>query len=136
MPGEYLLLRLQRGDLRGVDLSRLSIRQAYLAEVDAQVARLVDAHLTESVRVEAFSVALCLTLSEDRTLLAAGERRDGWDGEAAASPWGALLPTLTAERRYERMDIAGLSGISEAQCQALSSLGAVEGPMMGQAIPG
>src|SRR5262249_12884071 len=30
------LLRLLRGDLRGLDLSRLAIRQAYLAEVDAQ----------------------------------------------------------------------------------------------------
>src|SRR5262249_42701635 len=36
-PGNTVnLLRLLRGDLRGLDLSRLAIRQAYLAEVDAQ----------------------------------------------------------------------------------------------------
>ena len=52
-PGNGInLLRLLRGDLRGLDLSRLAIRQAYLAEVDAQDARLVDAHLAETVLAE------------------------------------------------------------------------------------
>jgi uncharacterized protein YjbI with pentapeptide repeats len=54
-PGNVVnLLRLQRDDLRGVDLSRLTLRQAYLTEADAQDARLVDAHLSESVLAEAF----------------------------------------------------------------------------------
>jgi hypothetical protein len=45
-PGTVVnLLRLLRGDLRGVDLSRLAIRQAYLAEVHAQAASLAGAHL-------------------------------------------------------------------------------------------
>ena len=36
-PGNVVnLLRLLRGDLRGLDLSRLAIRQAYLAQVDAR----------------------------------------------------------------------------------------------------
>src|SRR5437763_1898973 len=49
-PGNVVnLLRLLRGDLCGLDLSRLAIRHAYLAEVDAQDARLVDAHLVDSV---------------------------------------------------------------------------------------
>ena len=62
-PGNVVnLLRLLRGDLRGLDLSRLALRHAYLAQVDAQDASLVDTDLTETVLAEAFhfpsSVAL------------------------------------------------------------------------------
>jgi hypothetical protein len=39
---------------------------------------------------------------------------------------GACLRTLRPERRYERMDIAGLTGITDAQRSALRALGAVE----------
>src|SRR5262249_47342816 len=53
-PGNVVnLLRLLRGHLRGLDLTRLAIRQAYLAEVDAQDARLVDAELVDTVLAEA-----------------------------------------------------------------------------------
>jgi hypothetical protein len=34
--------------------------------------------------------------------------------------------TLQAERRYERLDITGLTGITDAQRRALLTLGAVE----------
>src|SRR5262249_41747980 len=41
-PGNLVnLLRLLRGDLRGLDLSRLALRQAYLAQVDARDTSLV-----------------------------------------------------------------------------------------------
>jgi hypothetical protein len=54
-PGNIVnLLRLVKGDLRGVDLSRLAIRQAYLA-IDMQASSLAGAHLAESVLAEAFS---------------------------------------------------------------------------------
>jgi hypothetical protein len=49
------LLRLLRADLKGVDLSRLAIRQVYLQAVEAQGASLVGAHLAETVLGEAFS---------------------------------------------------------------------------------
>jgi len=39
---------------------------------------------------------------------------------------GRCLRTLRAERRYERMDITGLTGITDAQRTALLALGAVE----------
>ena len=42
------------------------------------------------------------------------------------TPGGAQVRTLRAERRYERLDITGLTGITEAQRQALLTLGAVE----------
>src|SRR5262249_47760391 len=54
-PGNVVnLLRLLRGDLCGLDLSRLSIRHAYLQEVEAQDASLAGAHLSEAALAEAF----------------------------------------------------------------------------------
>jgi WD40 repeat protein len=60
---------------------------------------------------------------DDSTLLSSGE--DGvihlWDIESAA-----LKRTLRIDRPYERMDISGLGGVSEAQRAALIALGAIE----------
>src|SRR5262245_24562396 len=72
-PGNVInLLRLLRGELRGLDLSRLAIRQAYLAEVDAQDARLIDAEVADTVLAEAFHFPGSVALSGDGALLAAG----------------------------------------------------------------
>jgi WD40 repeat protein/transcriptional regulator with XRE-family HTH domain len=72
-PGNLVnLLRLLRGDLRGLDLSRLVLRHAYLAEVDAQDASLAGAHLAETVLAEAFGFPSTVALSGDGGLLAAG----------------------------------------------------------------
>ena len=63
-------------------------------------------------------------LSGDRKLVASGSF-DGtlrlWD---AAS--GAWLRTLRVDRRYERLDITGMTGVSDAQREALLALGAIE----------
>jgi WD40 repeat protein len=66
------LLRLLRGDLRGVDLSRLSIRQAYLQEVEAQDSSLAGAELAQSVLPESFGVPSCIALNADGAYLAIG----------------------------------------------------------------
>jgi hypothetical protein len=72
-PGTLVnLLRLLRGDLRGLDLSRLLLRQAYLANVDAQDVRLVDAQLSETVLAEAFDFPGSVALCDDGALMAAG----------------------------------------------------------------
>src|SRR5262245_3750045 len=72
-PGNVInLLRLLRGELRGLDLARLAIRQAYLAEVEAQDVRLVDAELAETVLAEAFHFPGSVALSSDGALLASG----------------------------------------------------------------
>ncbi len=72
-PGNVVnLLRLLRGELRGLDLSRLSIRQAYLAEAEAQDASLAGAHLAEAALAEPFAFPDSVALSADGGLLAAG----------------------------------------------------------------
>ena len=109
-PGNVVnLLRLLRGDLRGLDLSRLAIRQAYLAEVDAQDASLVDAHLAETVLAEAFDFPSSVALSGDGALLAAGtstgevwlwrvaDRTPLWSCRATPARSGAWRCPPTAE---------------------------------------
>ena len=72
-PGNVVnLLRLLRTDLRGLDLSRLTIRQAYLAQVHAPEASLVDAHVADTAMAEAFEFPGSVALSGDGALLAAG----------------------------------------------------------------
>ncbi|MBV9581712.1 MAG: WD40 repeat domain-containing protein, partial [Chloroflexi bacterium] len=72
-PGNLVnLLRLLRGDLRGMDLSSLVIRHAYLAQVNAQDASLANAQLAECVLAEAFDLPNSVALSGDGDLLAAG----------------------------------------------------------------
>jgi WD40 repeat protein/transcriptional regulator with XRE-family HTH domain len=72
-PGKVVnLLRLLRGHVRGLDLSRLAIRQAYLAEVEAQDTSLADAHLGEAVLADVFSLPVSVAFSGDGALLAVG----------------------------------------------------------------
>jgi WD40 repeat protein/transcriptional regulator with XRE-family HTH domain len=72
-PGNVVnLLRLLRGDLRGMDLSGLFIRQVYLQEVDAQDVSLADSHLAECALADAFDFCLPVAFSPDGRYLAAG----------------------------------------------------------------
>jgi WD40 repeat protein/DNA-binding CsgD family transcriptional regulator/transcriptional regulator with XRE-family HTH domain len=65
-----------------------------------------------------------VALSSDGRFVASG----GFDG--AVRLWeasgGTCLRTLRAERRYERLDITGLTGVSDAQRVTLLALGAVD----------
>jgi WD40 repeat protein len=65
-----------------------------------------------------------VALSGDRQLVASGSF-DGtvklWDARS-----GVSLRTLRADRRYERLDITGLTGVTAAQRATLLALGAVE----------
>jgi NACHT domain/WD domain, G-beta repeat len=208
-PGNAVnLLRLQRGDLNGLDFSGLSIRQAYLADIDAHAASLAGSDLAESVLGEAFDFPCSVALSGDGALLAVGAStgevwvwrcadralvaalrghigvawsvalsaaghvlasggEDGtvrlWDthsgrplmaqlahsgvlrslaisadGQLVASGgfdgalrmWdagaGTLVRALRSARRYEGLDITDLTGITQAQREALVALGAVD----------
>jgi len=72
-PGNVVnLLRLLRGNLRNIDLSRLALRQVFLQGVDARDATLAGTHLAEAVLDEAFPYSTAVALSADGALLAAG----------------------------------------------------------------
>ncbi len=72
-PGNAVnLLRLLRGDLRGLDLSRLIIRHAYLQGVEAQDASLAGAHLSEAALDEVFTYPSSVALTADGTFLVMG----------------------------------------------------------------
>src|SRR5215467_3328115 len=58
--------------LRGLDLSRLSLRQVNLAGVDAQDVSLAETDLSRSVLTEAFNFPLCVALSIGGRFVAAG----------------------------------------------------------------
>src|SRR5262249_40385776 len=89
-PGNVVnLLRLQRGDLRGLDLSRLALRQVYLADTEAQDASLAGADLAEAGLAEAFGGAVSIALSGGGAHPAAGAltgRGAGGRACAAAPP--------------------------------------------------
>ena len=106
-PGTVVnLLRLLRGDLRGLDLSRLAIRQAYLADVEAQDASLAGAHLSDTVLAEAFALPRAVALSEDGAYLAAGTSV----GEVSLWRVADRMPLLTVQGHDSVVHGVGLSG--------------------------
>jgi WD40 repeat protein/transcriptional regulator with XRE-family HTH domain len=71
------LLRLQQGNLRGVDLSHLLIRGASLQGTDMQDASLAGASIHETVFTEALDATWSVSISRSGTFWAAGT----WRGE-------------------------------------------------------
>jgi WD40 repeat protein/DNA-binding XRE family transcriptional regulator len=72
-PGNVVtLLRLHRGNLQGLDLSRLLLRQVDLASVEAQDVSLVDATLENASVAQQFGATLSARLSSDGSHLAIG----------------------------------------------------------------
>src|SRR2546422_203602 len=69
------LLRLLRGDLRGLDLSHLALRGAYLQGVEMQDTTLAGARLCECVLTEAFDAITAVAISPSGQYWATGGRR-------------------------------------------------------------
>src|SRR6266516_4712436 len=69
------LLKALRGHLRGLDLSRLAIRGAYLQGVELQDANFSGALLQESVLTEAFDAIWAVAISQSGQYWAAAGRR-------------------------------------------------------------
>src|SRR5713101_1345444 len=66
------LLRLLRGDLRGLDLSRLVLRGVYLQGVEMQDTSLAGSHLEKVVFSQAFDAIFSVAISPDGRYWAAG----------------------------------------------------------------
>jgi WD40 repeat protein/transcriptional regulator with XRE-family HTH domain len=77
------LLKALRGHLRGLDLSRISIRGAYLQGVELQDATLACALLQECVLTEHFDAIATVAISESGQYLAAAN----WRGEVRVWEW-------------------------------------------------
>ena len=72
-PGNVVnLLRLLRGDLRGLDLSRLALRQVYLQAVDVQDTSLANAHVSGVVFAEVFNFPTSVAFDAHGMKLAVG----------------------------------------------------------------
>jgi WD40 repeat protein/transcriptional regulator with XRE-family HTH domain len=69
------LLKALRGHLRGLDLSRLAIRGAYLQGVEMQDASLVEATLRDSVFTESFDAIWAVATSPSGQYWATGSKR-------------------------------------------------------------
>ena len=69
------LLRLLRGDLRGLDLSHLALRGAYLQGVEMQDTTLAGARLSECVLTEAFDAITAVAISPSGKFWATGGRQ-------------------------------------------------------------
>jgi len=70
-----MLLRELRGHLRRLDLSRLSIREAYLQGVEMQDATLAGASLRDTIFTETFDATWAVAISGSGQYWAAGSRR-------------------------------------------------------------
>ena len=69
------LLRLQRGNLSGLDLSRLVLRGLYLQDVEMQDSMLFEALFQESVFTETFDAMTAVAISRTGDYWAAASRR-------------------------------------------------------------
>jgi WD40 repeat protein/transcriptional regulator with XRE-family HTH domain len=95
------LLRVLRGDLRGVDLSRLAIRGAYLQGVELQDATLAGAMLQDAVFTETFDAIIAVAISRNGEYWAAGSRQGEvrvWKeaGQTLHLLWQAHTDVVTA----------------------------------------
>jgi WD40 repeat protein len=94
-PGNLVnLLRLLRGDLRGLNLAHLAIRQAFLQGVDMQDSILAGTQLQNTVFSEAFDAILAVAVSGTGEYWAASSRRGEirvWaaDGQTLHRVWRA-----------------------------------------------
>ncbi|MBV9173326.1 MAG: helix-turn-helix domain-containing protein [Chloroflexi bacterium] len=115
-PGNVVnLLRLLRGDLSGLDLSGITIRDAYLAATDMQSASLADAELLESVLTESFHHPTSVALSAAGGHLAVGTAT----GELYL--WRVVDRTLLLSLQAHTSGVHGLALSSDGRMMASGS---------------
>lgn len=95
-----LLYRL-RGNLRGVDLSQLVLRDVYLQDVEMQDARLINASILDSIFTETFDALTAVAVSATGEYWAVASRRGEiriWetDGTLLRQAWRGHITTTWA----------------------------------------
>lgn len=95
------LLRWLRGDMRGLDLSGLALRNVYLQGVEMQDTTLSGALIRDSVFTEAFDITWSVAISRSGQYWAAGSRRGEvrvWceEGKRLHLVWQAHTDTIRA----------------------------------------
>ena len=116
-PGNIVnLLRLRRGDLRAIDLSGLSIHQAYLQDVEAQDASLAGARLVGAVLDDAFGTVSSVAISRDGQRFAAGTLA------GSVRVWRLTDRALVLSARGHRSAIWGVSLSGDGQQLASGGL--------------
>jgi WD40 repeat protein/DNA-binding XRE family transcriptional regulator len=95
------LLSQQRGHLRGLDLSHLAIRGAFLQGIEMQDVSLAEARLRETVLNQAFDVPWAVAISRDGQYWAVSSRRGEvrvWreEGKLLYLAWQAHTDTVRA----------------------------------------
>ncbi|MAS37849.1 MAG: XRE family transcriptional regulator [Anaerolineaceae bacterium] len=96
-----VLLRLLRGNLRGIDLSNLVLRDLNLQDVDMQDSHLINARIENSLFTEAFAALTAVAVSSTGDYWAASSRRGEiriWEagGHVLHHSWQAHMSTVWA----------------------------------------
>ena len=127
------LLRQQRGHLRGLDLSQLAFRGAYLQGVEMQDTTLSGATLRDTVFTEALDATWSVAISKNGQYWAAGSRRGEvrvWreEGQTLHLVWHAHTDTVSAlafgpdERRLASGSLDGTITLWELERGTLSEV--------------
>jgi WD40 repeat protein len=108
------LFKELRGNLRGLDLSRLSVRGAYLQGVEMQGASLKKAILRETAFTEAMHPVSCVAAMNNGAFWAAGSST----GEVRVFRGDGFVPHLVLEAHGGRVNAIGFGpdGRSLASC--------------------
>jgi len=109
------LLKELRGHLRGLDLSRLAIRGAYLQGVEMQDATLASSTLHEVVFTEAFDAVLSVAVNPDGRSIAAGST----SGQVCA--WREEGQTLYLTMRGHRDRVSAIAFSPDGAALATAS---------------
>jgi len=110
------LLRVLRGDLRGLDFSRLALRGVWLQGVQMQDARLSGAALQDSVFTELFDAIAAVAMSKNGQYWAAGSRR----GEVRV--WAEAGRTLHTVWQAHSTNVVALAFSPDGRTLASASL--------------
>ena len=96
-----VLLHRLRGNLRGVDLSQLMLRDLYLQDVEMQDARMIGASILDSIFTETFDALTAVAISITGEYWAASSRRGEiriWqaEGQFLRQAWRGHISTVWA----------------------------------------